>query len=128
SFKIINENSQRLRLSEVKLMGLDQSNYKLNIDGQATSQLSNIEIAANDSIYVFVQVNIDPNSAQLPFVVRDSIRVAFNGNERWVQLEAWGQNAHFLRGYEVTGLETWTNDLPYVILDYLYVAENSKLY
>jgi hypothetical protein len=128
SFKIINENSQRLRLSEVKLMGLDQSNYKLNIDGQATSQLNNIEIAANDSIYVFVQVNIDPNSAQLPFVVRDSIRVAFNGNERWVQLEAWGQNAHFLRGYEVTGLETWTNDLPYVILDYLYVAENSKLY
>ena len=128
SFKIVNENNQKLRLSEVKLMGQAQSSYKINIDGRAVTQASNIDIAANDSIYVFVQVNIDPNNDQLPFVVRDSIRVAYNGNERWVQLEAWGQNAHFLRGYEVQGLETWTNDLPYVILDYLYVAENSKLY
>lgn len=128
SFKIVNENNQKLRLSEVKLMGQAQSSYKINIDGQAVTQASNIDIAANDSIYVFVQVNIDPSSDQLPFVVRDSIRVAYNGNEEWVQLEAWGQNAHFLRGYEVQGLEIWTNDLPYVILDYLYVAENSKLY
>lgn len=127
SFKIINENNQKLRLSNVELSGLNNSSYRINIDGMSTPSVHNIEIAANDSIYVFVQVNIDPSAANLPFIVRDSIRIAFNGNEEWVQLEAWGQNAHFLRGHEVTGNETWTNDKPYVILDYLYVAESSTL-
>lgn len=127
SFKIINENNQKLRLNEVRLMGGTNSNYRMNVDGDAGVAASNIEIEANDSIYVFVQVKVDPAVGQLPFIVQDSIRIQYNGNERWVQLEAWGQNAHFLRGHEVNTNETWTNDLPYVILDYLYVAPGATL-
>ncbi|MBN8864811.1 MAG: hypothetical protein J0H92_15670 [Sphingobacteriales bacterium] len=127
SFKIINENNQKLRLNEVRLMGGTSSSYRMNVDGDAGVAASNIEIEANDSIYVFVQVKVDPASGQLPFIVQDSIRIQYNGNERWVQLEAWGQNAHFLRGHEVDANETWTNDLPYVILDYLYVAPGATL-
>jgi hypothetical protein len=127
SFKIVNENDQKLRLSSVKLMGGASSNYKINVDGLAVTEATNVEIAANDSIYVFVQVNVDPNTANLPFVLRDSIQVSYNGNDKLVQLEAWGQNAHFLRNYEVLANETWTNDLPYVILGYLYVDINQTL-
>lgn len=127
SFKIINDNNQKLRLSSVKLMGGAGSNYKMNVDGLATTEAANIEIEANDSVYVFVQVNVDPNAGNLPFVIRDSIQVSFNGNDELVQLEAWGQNAHFLRNKEVITNETWTNDLPYVILGYLYVGNNQTL-
>lgn len=126
-FKIINENNQKLRLTEVRLMGGNSSSYRMNVDGTPGAVAGNIEVEANDSIYVFVQVTIDPATAQLPFIVRDSIRVQYNGKERWVQLEAWGQNAHFLRAHEVNGNETWTNDLPYVILDYLYIAPGARL-
>jgi len=42
-------------------------------------------------------------------------------------LEAWGQNAHFFRNKEITGSETWTNDLPYVILGSLIVDPNQIL-
>lgn len=127
SFKIVNENDQKLRLSSVKLMSGSVSAFKMNVDGIATDEANNIEIEANDSVYVFVQVIVDPNAANLPFVIRDSIRVSYNGNERLVQLEAWGQNAHFFRNKEITADETWTNDLPYVILGYLYVNENTTL-
>jgi hypothetical protein len=127
SFKIINDNNQKLRLSSVKLMGGPSSNYKINVDGLATTEATNIEIEANDSMYVFVQVNVDPLAGNLPFVIRDSIKVSFNGNDELVQLEAWGQNAHFLRNKEVITNETWTNDLPYVILGYLYVDINQTL-
>jgi hypothetical protein len=127
SFKIINENNQKLRLSSVKLMGGAGSAFKINIDGIATTASSNIEIEANDSIYVFVQVNINPNAANLPFVIRDSIQVSYNGNKRLVQLEAWGQNAHFFRNKEITADDIWNNDLPYVILGYLHVNANKKL-
>jgi hypothetical protein len=126
-FKIINENKQKLLINSVKLMGGTGSAYKMNIDGIATTESSNIEIAANDSIYVFVQVNVNPNAVNLPFVIRDSIQVSYNGNKRMVQLEAWGQNAHFLRDKQVLTNETWTNDLPYVILGFLHVNPNVNL-
>ncbi|MEO5564760.1 MAG: choice-of-anchor Q domain-containing protein [Chitinophagaceae bacterium] len=126
-FKIINENKQKLLLSSIKLMGGSGSAYKMNVDGIATIESTNIEIEANDSVYVFVQVNVNPNAANLPFVLRDSIKVSYNGNDRLVQLEAWGQNAHFLRDKQVVTDETWTNDLPYVILGFLHVNPNTKL-
>ena len=105
-------------------MGGTGSAYKMNVDGIATTESNNIEIDANDSVYVFVQVNVNPNAANLPFVIRDSIQVSYNGNKRMVQLEAWGQNAHFFRDKEIVADETWTNDLPYVILGYLHVNPN----
>lgn len=126
-FKIVNENDQKLRLSSVKLMGGTASPFKMNVDGIATTEATNIEIEANDSVYVFVQVNIDPAAGNLPFVIRDSIQVSYNGNDRLVQLEAWGQNAHFLRNKEILSDETWTNDLPYVILGYLRVNAPATL-
>lgn len=126
-FKIFNDNNQKLRLSSVKLAGGAASSFKMNVDGLPTIEANNIEIAANDSIYVFVQVNVNPSSANLPFVLRDSIEISYNGNTKKIQLEAWGQNAHFMRDKEISGNETWTNDLPYVIIGYLYVQPNAKL-
>lgn len=126
-FKIINDNNQKLRLSSVKLMGGAGSAFKMNVDGIATTEATNVDIEGNDSVYVFVQVNVNPSAANLPFVIRDSIQVSFNGRSRFVQLEAWGQNAHFFRNKEVTADEVWNNDLPYVILGYLRVNTNKKL-
>lgn len=108
-------------------MGGAGSVYKMNVDGIATAEATDVELEANDSVYVFVQVNVNPNAANLPFVIRDSIQIDYNGNKKWVQLEAWGQNAHFLRNKEVTADETWLNDLPYVILGYLHINTDKKL-
>ncbi len=127
SFKIINDNNQRLRLNRVKLMGGAASAYKLNIDGTAAPEVSNIEVAANDSIYVFVSVIINPNAANLPFIVSDSILINYNGNSRYVQLQAFGQNANFLRNQVITGNTTWSNAKPYVILGSLRIDTTASL-
>lgn len=127
TFKIINENEQKLRLSSVKLMGGSSSVYKINVDGIAGTQFNNLEIEANDSLYVFVQVNVNPGAANLPFILRDSIEISYNGKKRLVQLEAWGQNAHFFRDKVIAANETWNNDLPYVILGSLLINTNQTL-
>jgi len=127
SFKIINENNQKLRLSSLKLMGGSVSVFKMNVDGIPGTQFSNIEIDANDSLYVFAQVNVNPGAPNLPFIIRDSIEISFNGNIRRVQLEAWGQNAHFFRNKVITANETWNNDMPYVILGSLLINNNQTL-
>ncbi len=127
SFTIFNDNNQKLRISSVKLMGGASSVYKMNVDGIPGHQFSNIEINANDSVYVFAQVNVNPNTANLPFILRDSIEVTYNGKKKLVQLEAWGQNAHFFRNKVITVNETWNNDKPYVILGSLLINANQTL-
>jgi hypothetical protein len=126
-FKIINENNQKLKVSKVKLMGGVSSVYKINVDGFTGPEVNDLELEPNDSLYVFVQVNVNPSAASLPFVLRDSILINYNGNDRFVQLEAWGQNAHFFRNKKITADETWVNDLPYVILGALVVDTNKTL-
>lgn len=127
TFKIINENNQKLRLSSLKLMGGAASVYKMNVDGIPGTQFNDLEIEPNDSLYVFAQVNVNPGAVNLPFILRDSIEISFNGNKRLVQLEAWGQNAHFFRNKVIAANETWNNDLPYVILGSLQVNSGQTL-
>jgi hypothetical protein len=127
SFKIINENDQKLNISSVMLTGGATSPFHINADGLVGPEVDNIQVGANDSVYVFVSVTINPNAANLPFIVRDSIRINYNGKSQWVQLQAFGQNAHFFRGREIAANETWVNDLPYVILGSLTVDANRIL-
>lgn len=127
SFKIFNNNDQKLRLSQIKLSGGAASVFKININGASSSQAENIEINANDSIYIFVQVNVNPTSATTPFILSDSISIDYNGNKRWVQLQAYGQNAIFLKRQKITGNVTWDNTLPYVIIGGLQVDTTSIL-
>src|SRR5215831_17942299 len=58
SFKIINENDQKLKISSVQLMGGTSSAYKINVDGFTGPEVNDLDIAANDSIYVFASVTI----------------------------------------------------------------------
>jgi hypothetical protein len=127
SFKIINQNDQKLKLSKVKLMGGTASAFKMNVNGSASAELSDLEIAANDSIYIFVAVTINPNAANLPFIVSDSILISYNNNQRFVQLQAYGQNANFLSNSTITGNVNWTSTRPYVILGGIRVDTTATL-
>ena len=127
SFKIINENNQKLQLSKIKLGGGAASSFKININGNNITEANNIELDANDSIYVFVSVSINPNTANLPFIISDSILISYNGNNRFVQLQAYGQNANFLSNKVITGNVTWTNTLPYVILKSIRIDTTATL-
>ena len=127
SFKIFNNNNQKLKISNIKLAGGTSSPFKINVDGTASPEVEDVEINSNDSIYVFIQVNVDPTSSTLPFILRDSIQVNYNGNNKWIQLQAYGQNAIFLKNQTIKQNTTWTNDLPYVILGGIQVDTNAIL-
>lgn len=127
SFKILNNNDQKIILSKIKLMGGSASAFKMNVNGTPATELNNVEISANDSIYVFVTVTVNPNAANLPFIISDSILVNYNGVTRYVQLEAFGQNAVFIQSGIITGNIIFSNTLPYVILGGLQIANTGSL-
>jgi hypothetical protein len=125
--KIFNNNDKGIHVASVKLGGGLSSPFRINVNGVAGPQVSGLDIAANDSAYIFVTVSINQNATTLPFIVRDSIALNYNGNEQFIQLDAYGKNAHFLKSRTITADETWTNDMPYVITGKLTVASNATL-
>ena len=127
SFKIFNANDQKLLVSNIQLVGGNSSFFKMNVDGTSGTSFSNIEIAPNDSIYVFVAITVDPSNAGNPFLIQDSIKVEYNTNETFVQLDAYGQNAVFLKNASITKDTVWNNILPVVLLGNLNVKEGSTL-
>ncbi|MFN0275465.1 MAG: choice-of-anchor Q domain-containing protein [Chitinophagales bacterium] len=127
SFKIYNPYNQAILISSIQLAGGESSIFRMNVDGIPANELFDVEIPANDSLYVFVEVTINPNDASLPYVVEDSIFFTTNGNLQKVILDSWGQNANFIDNVIVTGTEVWTNELPYVIYNFFGVDTLSTL-
>lgn len=121
SLKIFNLNNQKLRINNIKLEGGEASPFKINVNGVAGNSFSDIDIPANDSIYIFVTVNVNQNQTNLAFFIKDSIFINYNGNTNFIQLDAYGRNAHFLKDYIITHDTTFTDDLPFVITGSLTV-------
>ena len=126
-FKIFNQNNQKLLLSNVQLMGGNNSYFKFNLDGSPGTVFNNITILPNDSLYGFVTVSINPNDSIKPFVKSDSIRIIYNNDTTYIQLKAYGQNANFVRNAVVARDTTWTNALPIVVLGGLTVNTGATL-
>ncbi|WP_336515239.1 hypothetical protein [Pollutibacter soli] len=125
--KIFNANQGRLHLDEIRIGGGSSSPFMMNADGTEGIIVNDLDIASGDSLYVFVTVTIDPNSDQLPFIVTDSLLIAYNGREEKIQLQAFGQNANFLRSNLLQGSHIWNNELPYVILGGIQIDTGAML-
>ena len=139
--KIYNGYQDDLNISEIRLMGGEQSRFKINLDGVNGSEFYNKVIPAHDSLYTFLNVTIDPNDQYTPFVVEDSIMFVTNGNTQMIKLVAWGQNARYIvadrkiNGFPAfkivaDSLETthWTNELPYVVYGYALINSYGTLH
>ena len=98
SFRIINPHSERIVISAIELGGETTNQFRLNIDGIPTSSATDVTILPNDSLWVFVEVTVNPDLplSSSPFIIEEQVFFLTNGNEQVVQLEAFGQNANYL--------------------------------
>ena len=76
NIRVINNNNQKINISAIYLEQGQASNFMLNVDGVPGKQVNDIEILAHDSIYIFVQVNVNPTSALSPLIIQDKIIVS----------------------------------------------------
>ena len=128
---IYNRSSDNLKLSTVTLSGGVASHFRMNVDGDTSLVAHDIEIEAGDSIFIFVQANINPTDATMPFVVEDAI--VFSNGQR-VVLTAWGRNAIYHRilpsdstWFTVIDCENWNHTLPHVFIDPAAVLDGHTL-
>lgn len=118
--KVYNPYNETVLISKVRLAGGEFSNFRLNVNGIMGEEVTDVEVPANDSIYIFVEVTIDPNGQNLPMIVQDSLLFTVNKNIQNINLIAWGQDFKLIRG-QTLKTTTWTNEKPYLIYDYVYL-------
>lgn len=124
--KIFNPYHEKIMISRIKVGSGELSNFRLNINGLVGNEAYEVEIPANDSLFIFVEVTVDPTGQNLPMVVKDSIEFTINFNQQSVKLIAWGQDFHLVRKGLIK-TSTWGNDKPYLVYDYAYVDSLNTL-
>lgn len=130
-FKIYNRRKESIRIAKIYLENGAGSRFNLNIDGVSGDAQENLEIAPNDSMYVFAEVTVNPNDQSSPFVITENVVFETNGNIQNVVLEAFGQNANYIPsrfgaggviGFGCNGGEwVWDDPKPYVIYGILVI-------
>jgi hypothetical protein len=124
---VYNNNANKVSISSIRLAGGTASSYRLNVNGTPASDLSNVEIPGDDSIYIFVRVTIDPQNVSTPYIVSDLIEFMTNGNPQQVKLVSWGREAVFYHNESISGSITWDSLLAHVIYGSLRIDTNSTL-
>lgn len=96
--KIYNPNDQPISINRIALEQGSASSFRINVDGIPTNEATNVEVEPNDSLYIFAEVTVDPDNplSISPYVIGERLVVDLNGTERFVRLEAWGQNANYI--------------------------------
>ncbi|HPE74532.1 MAG TPA: hypothetical protein PLC80_00505 [Draconibacterium sp.] len=125
-FTVHNPYSESVLISRIRLSGGDFSSFRLNVNGEVGNEVYETEVPPQDSIFVFVEVTIDPNGENLPMVVQDSIEFTINSNIQNIQLIAYGQDFKLIKG-ETIKTTTWTSEKPYLVYDYAFVDSVSVL-
>jgi len=132
--QIYNRSPSTILISEIELMGGNTSPFRINLDGLQGVSFSNIEMEGKDSLYMFVEVTLNPNGDTLPMVIEDSVRFRTNGKDQYIILAAWGQDIYYhysdLSG-DASGWDlnegVWPNDKPHLIYGAAFVDENKEL-
>ncbi len=119
-FTVKNPNKQSVKISKIFLAGGNRSPFRLNINGMQANEDFDVTISAGDSLFVFVEVTIDPTGQNNPMVVQDSVIFNLNGNTQDIDLIAFGQDFHLFNG-DVLKTQHWINDKPYLIYNSVLV-------
>lgn len=156
NLKVYNRSDDDINIPTVRLGDGEVSNYRLNVDGVAGRVFENVQILANDSIFIFVEttVDIDTQTTELSFLYTDQIQFDTGGNQQNVELVTLIQDAVFLfpdlddqgmvgtislgldedgnpvlvEGFNLEDDElTFTNEKPYVIYGFAVVPPTKTL-
>lgn len=125
--KIFNPQNQKVNISSIRLAKGNASFFHLNINGEAGNEAKDVELAANDSLYVFATVKINPTNQNNPFIIEDNLVASLNGQDFSIPLFAYGQNVHYITDSVITQNTTWLTDKPYVVLHSALVDKGATL-
>ncbi|TYP97566.1 hypothetical protein C7447_104260 [Tenacibaculum adriaticum] len=150
NLKVYNRSNKAITIPQITLENGTASNYRLNVDGKPGKSFENIDLLANDSMYVFIETTIDFSNIPDPLYT-DRILFDNGNNQQDVDLVTLVQDATFIfpdkdpismkidslsldgepttiKGRFLEDSELiFTKDKPYVIYGYAAIPSNKTL-
>tara|TARA_B100000795_G_scaffold28904_1_gene19109 strand:+ start:18854 stop:20386 length:1533 start_codon:yes stop_codon:yes gene_type:complete len=155
NLKVYNRSDDDITIPSIRLGDGENSQYRLNVDGLPGKTFNDINILANDSIFVFVETTLDIDNLPgggFEFLYEDQIQFDTAGNQQNIALITLVKDAIFLfpedlgngmfetltlgsgeDALEIEGffLDTtelnFTNEKPYIIYGYAAVPPGEEL-
>ncbi len=157
NLRVYNSSNEDIIIPSISLQRGQGSEYRLNIDGIAGKDFSNVELLAKDSLFIFVETTIDFNNFSNPsneFLYTDKIEFDSGSNLQNVELVTLVKDAVLIfpdrdanrvvetltltidgmpveteiQGRVLEASElTFTNDKPYLIYGYAAVPSGETL-
>jgi len=157
NMKVYNRSDEDINIPTVGLAQGEDSNYRLNVNGVPGKLFENVQVLANDSIFIFIETTIDIDNFPNPdnsFLYTDQILFDSGANQQAVELVTLVQDAVFLfpqidadgmvgtinLGVDSEGNDvliegfflddtqlTLTNEKPYVVYGYIGVPPGRTL-
>lgn len=156
NLKVYNKSNKDIKIPSIRLAKGESSNFRLMVDGMAGKNFENVELLANDSLFIFVETTVDikQQTKGKEFLYTDEILFQSGSNQQKVNLVTLVKDAIFLYPqkfqdgtYEylnindekiygffldendaINGNELeWNNEKPYVIYGYAAVPPNKTL-
>jgi hypothetical protein len=124
--KVYNDSKETVNIPTIRLKN-PGSPFRLNINGTASTSLNNVEILAEDSIYIFIEVTAAEIANQNTMIVSDQIVFDLAEGASEVELVSLAKNAifHFPSNFIVLGSGNNRSVIPYSIIDCNTVWDNS---
>lgn len=127
-FMVYNNFDKPLNIQSIELTGGEKTGFRINVDGLKGTTFENVEVRAKDSMFVFVEVTVNPNGADQPLLIEDSVIFTTNGVRQAVKLQAYGQDVVLCKGGTIFNSDTLLSaKRPYLVYDSLVVSQNATV-
>ncbi len=141
NLKVYNNSNNDIHIPTIALGRGENSNFRLLVDGLTGKSFNNIEIKANDSLFIFVETTVDIlnyTTTTTEFLYKDSIVFDKNLHYQDVKLVTLVKDAEFifpptlidetLNNFDLTTTQLhFTNNKPYVIYGFATVPTGQTL-
>lgn len=96
-FKVYNDADDPVMIDRIRVAGESGVTFTFNVDGFMGPEAEDVVIWGNDSIFVFVEAEVDPTQPEevSPFVAEDRLLFEMGDVQDEVVLIAFGQNAFY---------------------------------
>lgn len=96
--KVYNDGSEPVMIDRIRVAGQTGVDFIFNVDGFQGPEATDVVIWGEDSIFVFVEVTVDPTAPEevSPFIAEDNLIFETGNVQEEVLLLAFGQNALYL--------------------------------
>ena len=126
NLRVINQTNENVVISSIRLAGGKQSGFRLNVNGEASNETYNVQIPAQDSIFIFVEAILEKTGKNVPLVTEDSIIFRINNVEQKVRLIAWGQDFVLIKSDHIK-TSVWNKERPYLVYNETLVDSGQTL-